>query len=55
MSESDLDYEVVNVDRGGGALPLNIFIVPALTSGEKLLAYGEQDIIKILARSSHRA
>jgi hypothetical protein len=52
---SSLDCEVINVAQAVGIMPVHIFIVPALTQGEKLLAYGEQDILKILNQSSDRA
>ena len=48
MTSSTLDCQVVNVDQSKDTLPVNIFIVPALTNGERLLAYGEQDIIRVL-------
>lgn len=44
--------EILNIDDTDQELPMNIFIIPALAQGEKLLAYGEKDIIKKLAKVS---
>lgn len=55
VTEAEVKCQVVNVDKSKNAMPVNIFIIPALTKGEKLLAYGEKDIVKILTGQERRA
>jgi len=47
----ELNVETRNIDNSDDEVPTHIFVIPALVSGEKILAYGQQDIIKILERA----
>ena len=44
--------ELKNIDRENEKPEISIFIIPALVKGQKLLAYGEKDILKILKKTA---
>ncbi len=51
VEEKGFEVEVLNIDRCDKMADIKIYIIPALMAGEKLLAYGENDIIRILERA----
>ena len=50
LDNHDFPVEVLDLDRSSAEAPSNVYVVPALLEQGRILAYGKQDIIRLLEK-----
>jgi len=51
LKETDVEYQVINIDNVQSKKPINLVVFPALVKRGVILAYGH-DILKFLLQST---